>query len=191
MHEDFTCVDGLILIELIKGVVFGEEVGCFLCKLLEDAAFVVLPNEVFILKIMELIIVLLGFLDVQFGDVLQRRREGFIGVDILIEVLLVFLFVVVDAENQDVVVDLALLQVELLIPLLKFLELFGVPSQLESIVVLSLSWPLGGEQPLGLARQFDENFALGFRLGVKKVAQEDSCAAQTAPRLFLLFLFDF
>lgn len=158
--------------------------------MLEDPAFVVLADEGLVVDVVELVVVLLRLYNFQLGDVLKRGREGLVAVDVLLEVLPVLLLVVADVHDQDVTVDLALPQGELLVALLELLHLLAAPTQLKHFLLLALTRTLGRKQPLSPAGQLDQQLALGLWLSVQEVAQEDSGAAETAAGLLFFFLLD-
>jgi hypothetical protein len=190
MDEYLASIDRFIVVQFIEGVIFREEVGRLCWKLLEDAAFVVFADEGLVINVVELVVVFLRVLDLQFGDVLQCGREGAVGGDVLLEVFLVFLFVVGNRHNKDVVVNLPLADVVLLVSLLKLLHFLCTPPQFECVIILTLSRTFWGEEPLCPARQFNQNIRFGLRLSVEQIAEEDSGTTETASWLLLLFLFD-
>jgi hypothetical protein len=99
----------------------------------------VFADEGLVINVVELVVVFLRVLDLQFGDVLQCGREGAVGGDVLLEVFLVFLFVVGNRHNKDVVVNLPLADVVLLVSLLKLLHFLCTPPQFECVIILTLS----------------------------------------------------
>lgn len=87
-----------------------------------------LADEGLVFWVVELVVVPRGMGYLETGDVLESRREGAVGGDVLVEVLPVFIFIVVEGDQEDVAVYLSLPLHPLLVPLLQFLHLLWAPA---------------------------------------------------------------
>ena len=117
-------------------------------ELLEQPRLVTLHNKTLVVLIVQLVVKFLQTLRTSRPHVLQSRRKTLVPLDLLIENLPELVVLTISSQHQQPCVDLTTPQTILIVSLLQLLYLVRRPTQIQRVVVFTLTRTVATEQPL-------------------------------------------